>query len=335
MHLDEPSITIIIPTLNEEGFIGDCIQSLVLGSYPIEKIEVLVVDGDSTDNTKQEVTKLKLAGLDLRLLENPKKIAPSAMNIGVANAKHELLMWCGAHAVYDHDYVKLSVQTIVNTPHASSVGGVIRPIAKTRMGNAIALATSSKFGIGNAQYRYATARQEVDTVFGGCFRKSDVLKIGGFNEEWIRNQDYEFNFRLRTQIGPIVLEPTIQCQYYCRESLEALAKQYLSYGFWRYNTLKSHPSSFTYRQAAPVLLCSGLAFSLIGILLGYSLFWLMPALYIAASTAVAVNIALKENKAILAILLPAVFATLHISWGTGFLKNFLSSTYKKLTFNQN
>ncbi len=303
-----------------------------MGSYPIEKIEVLIIDGGSTDRTKKEVIELKLEGLDIKLLDNPKKITPAAMNIGVANASHELLMWCGAHAIYDLEYVRQSIQTLLDTPDASSVGGVIRPIAKTTMGNAIALATSSKFGIGNAKYRYATKRQEVDTVFGGCFRKADVLAIGGFNEHWVRNQDYEFNFRLRTQIGPIVLEPAIQCQYYCRESLGALAKQYHSYGYWRYNTLRSHPSSFTYRQAAPVLLCAGLAISSIGIALGYPLFWLLPAIYIAVSSAVATKAALKENKAVLAILLPAVFATLHLSWGTGFIKNVLSSTYKKLTF---
>ena len=315
-----PSISIIIPTFNESGFIVDCIKSLTLGAYPCEKIEVLVVDGGSTDDTAVQVRSLSGASLNIKLLDNPKKITPAAMNIGINAASNELLMWCGAHAVYDKDYVINSVTTLLDEPQAGSVGGVISPIAKTTTGKAISIATSSVFGIGNAQYRYAKERQQVDTVFGGCFFKKNILKVGGFNEAWVRNQDYELNYRLRSQIGPIILEPSIRCKYYCRESISKLSKQYFEYGFWRFNTLVEHPASFTYRQAAPVLLCLGLALSMVLIGFGVAAGWLLPLIYASASVLSATTLAIQNKKIQLVGYLTIIFPVLHLSWGAGFIK---------------
>jgi GT2 family glycosyltransferase len=306
------------------------VHTLLFGNYPIENIEILIVDGSSKDATAAKVGQLRVDHPNVRLLVNKKTIVPAAMNIGVAAATHELLMWCGAHAKYDKDYVLNSVITLLTEKKISSVGGVITPIAKTTTGKAIAIATSSKFGVGNAQYRHATRKQHVDTVFGGCFYKKNILKIGGFNERWIRNQDYEFNHRLRKQIGPIILNPTIRCQYYCRESILQLFKQYFSYGFWRLNTLKTHPNSFTYRQAAPVILCLGLIVSMICIVLGFATAWLIPLLYFTACIAVSVNLALQKRDPKLLPRLPLIFATLHISWGLGFIKNCLETVWRKL-----
>ncbi len=321
-----PSISIIIPTFNESGFIVDCIKSIAEGNYRLDKIEILVIDGGSEDDTIDQVRSLSIDSLDITLLKNNKKITPAAMNIGIEAAKHELLMWCGAHAIYDENYVLNSVKTLLSEPDAASVGGVISAIAKTRTGKAIAIATSSKFGIGNAQYRYATKRQYVDTVFGGCFFKNNLIKVGGFNEAWVRNQDYELNHRLRSQIGPIVLEPSIRCQYFCRESISKLSKQYFNYGFWRFNTLLKHPSSISYRQVAPVLLCLSLAASITLITLGHVIGWLIPLIYSSACLAISIKLALDSKQAHLLIYLPIIFAALHISWGTGFIKNAIQTT---------
>jgi len=316
-----PPISIVIPALNEEGFIIDCINSISKGSYPADKIEIIVVDGGSRDNTVEQVEQLSLRHLNIVLLTNPKKITPAAMNIGINAAKYDLLMWCGAHAIYDKNYVLYSVNTLLDQPNAASVGGVITPIAKTTTGKAIAIATSSKFGIGNAQYRYATKRQYVDTVFGGCFFKKDIIKVGGFNEAWIRNQDYEINHRLRTLIGPIILDPKIRCQYFCRESISKLSVQYFNYGFWRFNTLLKHPNSFTYRQAAPVLLCIGMLLSFALALAGNSLGWLIPFTYLASCLLTSTILATANTQPSLLIYLPIIFPVLHISWGTGFIKS--------------
>jgi len=325
-----PPISIIIPTLNESGFIIGCINSIIQGNYPVENMEIIVVDGGSEDNTVEQVKSLSQAHLDIVLLENHKKITPAAMNIGIKAAKYDLLMWCGAHAVYDKNYVLHSVNALLDDPKAASVGGVINPIANTKMGKAIAVATSSKFGIGNAQYRHATTRQYVDTVFGGCFLKKSINEIGGFNEAWVRNQDYEINHRLRTNVGPIILDPSIRCQYYCRESISKLYMQYFNYGFWRFNTLLKHPDSFTYRQAAPVLLCVGMLISLALTLSGHSIGWLIPSVYIILSLLTSLMLASIKAQPFLLVSLPIIFPVLHISWGAGFIKNASITTIENL-----
>jgi len=325
-----PSLTILMPCFNESKFIVGSVESLLSGNYPKSKIEILVIDGGSTDNTIEKVKLLCERFDSVKLLHNAKKVVPAALNLGVASASNDLLIWCGAHAIYDSDYVKNSVATLLGEQAASSVGGVISPIANSRVGKAIAIATTSKFGIGNAKYRYASTRQLVDTVFGGCFYRANVLKVGGFNEQWIRNQDSEFNHRLRTQIGPIILEPSIRCQYYCRETLRELSSQYFSYGFWRFNTLLAHPSSFTYRQAAPVALCAGLALSFVLLASGWSIGFMLPAVYVSACLTVSFFETLKSRRMIHLVLLPVIFFTLHVSWGLGFIWNSLSTGFLRV-----
>ena len=242
------------------------------------------------------------------------------MNIGILAAKHKLLVWCGAHAIYDQDYLKNSVLVLLEEVDCSSSGGIIQPIAKTSTGKAIKIATMSKFGIGNAHYRHAKRRQYVDTVFGGCFYKESIEKVGGFNEKWVKNQDYELNYRLRTHIGKIVLDPSIKCQYYCRETIPMLAKQYFSYGFWRCKTVLKYPSSFTFRQAIPVILVLGLALSLILTIYNPIIGWLSPTIYLATTLIMSMILAIKYKQLNLLAYLPIIFPTLHISWGVGFIK---------------
>lgn len=316
-----PSVSIIIPCLNEEGFITPCITSLIDDSYPKDKIELLVVDGGSTDSTLKEVQELGDRFDNVRILHNPKQITPAAMNIGITASSNEIIIWCGAHARYQKDYILNSVKTLIET-NCASAGGVITPIAHSEMGKAIAIATTSRFGIGNAKYRYAKQRQQVDTVFGGCFAKSSVTKIGGFDESWIRNQDSEFNYRLRLNVGPIVLDPSIQCEYYCRETLSSLSKQYFQYGYWRCKTAIKHPDSMSFRQIIPIALNLGL---LCSIALSLSdtpyrtLGALIPILYLVANIVASAQLARLNNKMWLALRLPAIFASIHISWGAGFL----------------
>ena len=325
-----PKVSIIIPSLNESEFIVECVESLLLGNFPSKNMEILIVDGGSSDDTVIKAKTLRDTYSNVRYLHNPKKIVPAAMNLGVENASNELLMWCGSHAKYDSEYVLNSIIALSEEIDASSVGGVITPIAKTAIGKAIAIATSSKFGIGNAKYRYATKRQQVDTVFGGCFYKTSILEIGGFNERWVRNQDYELNHRLRSKIGPIILEPSIRCEYYCRESISQLSKQYFGYGFWRFNTLLAHPSSFTYRQAAPVSLCLSLLGSMIFLALGSPLGLVVPVIYSFLSLVISAYVAVIKKTFILLLYLPIIFATLHCSWGLGFITSALKNTYTGL-----
>ena len=324
-----PKISILIPTLNEEDFIEECVLSLMCDSYPLEQIEVLIIDGGSSDRTLEKITTLQQRFKQIKHIHNSKMIVPAAMNIGIKHASNPIIVWCGSHAKYDKDYLTHSVQALLSNTGCASSGGVITPIAKTETGKAIAIATCNQFGIGNASYRYATEKTIVDTVFGGCFYKSSVNTIGGFNEEWVRNQDYEFNYRLRTHVGNIVLDPSIRCQYYCRESIKKLAQQYYSYGFWRFRTLQKHPQSLTPRQTAPVLLVVGLTLSLILGLSGYIIGLLLPMIYITTNIVVSTFVAIKQKKWRLLTKLPIIFTTIHLSWGSGFICNAFQTVSKR------
>jgi len=331
-HSKTPAVTVIIPTFNEQNFIVDCLGSIMSGNYPAEKLEILVIDGGSTDNTCELVSDYSKLHQEIRLVYNDKKIVPAAINLGLAQAKNEVIVWLGAHALYEPDYIVNSVRVLLEE-QCASVGGIIIPHGKTITGKAIATATSSKFGIGNAKYRYATKREIVDTVFGGCWMKSNALIVGGFNERWIRNQDYEFNCRLREHVGNIILDPTIRCTYFCRETIRGLAKQYFQYGFWRFQTFAQHNSSFTIRQAAPLLLLISLIFSLYLIAIGNKFGYLTPLIYSATSALISIILSIKGQNIHYFYLLPTIFATLHFSWALGFAKGVCQNLLKKDTIN--
>ncbi len=290
-------------------------------------MQIFVIDGGSLDNTAQEVKNLCNKHSEIELLLNPKKIVPVAMNIGVNSASHSIILWLGAHAIYDEDYITNSVQILISEKSAS-VGGVISPRGKTTVGKAIAAATTSKFGIGNAKYRHATRRQKVDTVFGGCWLKTNIEAIGGFNEAWVRNQDYEFNCRLREKVGPIILDPNIQCKYYCRETIQSLGKQYFQYGFGRFNTLVLHPNSFTLRQSAPVTLFLGLIASFVMYILNIGYPTILPIIYLTAIVLVTLKLTVIKRKPSFLLWLPLIFPTIHLSWACGFIGNAFKHLYK-------
>lgn len=319
------NITVIVPTLNEEGFIEECLKSLLAGDYPLENLEILVIDGGSTDLTIPQVQSLIDLGSPIKLLHNEKKIVPSAVNLGLRTSKNSVNVWVGAHAVYDREYLPLAV-SILEQENCGSVGGIIIPTAKTSMGKAIAVATTSKFGIGNAHYRHATERQSVDTVFGGCWRRDDILRIGGFNEQWVRNQDYELNLRIRQEIGPIIFDPSIKCHYYCRETLRGLSKQYYQYGFWRFNTFSEHPKSLKFRQLAPLALLFSFVNSFALLLSGLTGAGLAaPTAYLVASIFVGAIASVQHRIPHYIILIPIIFAAIHFSWAIGFTRNGIST----------
>lgn len=333
-----PNITVLIPTFNEQDFIQNCVESLICDSYPQDKIETLIIDGGSTDKTRLIIESLSGSYDNIKLIKNKNKTVPYAMNLGIKSASHSIIVWCGSHAVYKADYLKNSVEILLSEENCASVGGVITPSANTFTGQVIATATSHKFGIGNAQYRYATQRKDVDTVFGGCFLKSSVETIGGFNENWDRNQDYEFNYRLRKHVGNIILDPSIKCNYYCRESISELAKQYFSYGQWRFKTVEQHPKSISFRQLAPIILIIGLLISVLMLLMGSGLGLLVPVSYGLVNLLVSMVAVLGDSnfpelnnkKPAFYFLLATSFATIHLSWGCGFLMNLMKSAFKPL-----
>ena len=321
-----PPVSIVIPTFNEEGFIDQCLQSLLSGSYPAELLEILVVDGGSEDKTRDQILEIAKQHPSIRILENKKKIVPAAVNLGVAQAQHDIILWLGAHAKYDHDYITNSVRCLTSN-HCVGVGGVISPLGITDTGKAIARATMSRFGIGNAKYRLAKSKQVVETLFGGCWYKDTFLEVGGFDESWVRNQDFEFNYRLRKQ-GDLILDPSIKCQYFCRNSLSGLTRQYFQYGFWRIQTMLRYPNSIMLRQLAPIGLVVVLFFSVILLLFKSSTGLLVPVAYSLGILAASILASSREGGAKQFFLLLIIFPILHLAWGVGAIWGLITRLFR-------
>lgn len=322
-------ISILIPTLNEENYIKPTLESLFNSDYSEGDIEILVLDGGSIDSTRNIVSRLSKSNHNLRLIDNPKKTVAAAMNIGRKLAQHELLVWVGAHAIFPQGYLTKLV-TIKLTERCGSVGGVITPIGKSSIGQTIANVTQSWLGTGGAKYRYAKQRQSVETVYGGIFFKEEVDQAGGFNESWIRNQDAEFNARLKEHVGEIVLDPSIKLHYYCRESFPGLFSQYFQYGYWRCKTFLTKPNSFGLRQALPLLLLLGFCVSFILLLLNHSIGAALPTTYTTIVCSASALIALRHKTWLFLFLAPIAFGIIHLAWPIGFFCSLFESTYKTI-----
>lgn len=309
-------VSVIIPMRNEENFIGACLDSIIANDYPKEHLEVIVVDGMSSDRSREIVLDYAARHSYIRLLDNPGCMAPTALNIGIREARGEIIIRMDAHTVYAFDYISSSVE-LLQTSGAANVGGLQRAVGNNYISNAIALATTSRFGIGDAKYRYAEKEMWVDTVYLGAWYKKTLETIGGFNEEWVANEDYELNYRLRVAGGKILLSPKIRCWYFVRDSLRKLARQYFRYGMWKVKTLVAYPDSLRWRQMAPPILVIALLLSMILLVSEQKIGLFIPVTYFVGSLVASVVVAPKRGLRYLPIL-PIVFWTLHLSWGTGF-----------------
>jgi len=251
---DPIAASVVLPTLNEREYITDCLDSLEAQDH--EGIaEILVVDGGSTDGTREMV---RSRGGMVRLVDNPKVTAAAAMNVGIAAAREDVIVRVDAHAVYATDYVSQSLQTLVESG-AGLVGGRMRPIGRTAFGRAVAAVTSSPFGMGPGRFHYATAAQDVETAWLGTYRRSTVTDVGGYDEtelQWAA-EDQELNYRLRRAGHRIRLDPSIRSSYFPRQQLGGLWRQYVNYGVCKASTLKKHRTMPYWRPLAPAALVAG------------------------------------------------------------------------------
>jgi len=305
---------------NEEHYIARCLDSILSNDYPRDRLEILVIDGMSTDRSREIVEDYIRCYPFICLLENPKRIQAAALNIGLQEAKGEIIIRMDAHTIYAPDYIRQCVE-LLETTEASNVGGVLRAEGTNYLSRVISVAVTTPFGIGNAYYRYAEKEMWVDTLFPGAWRKSTLEALGGFNEEWVVNEDYELNYRLRKAGGKILLSPKIKCWYYVRPSLKALVHQYFRYGFWRAKTFVTYPDSLRWRQLAPPALVVALFMSFGILSVNWMLGLIVPALYLAANLLASTWISFRRGWRYLPLLL-VVFATIHLSWGIGFILGF-------------
>lgn len=321
-----PFVSIITPCYNEHKTIGLLLEGVYRQSYPRAALEVVIADGDSTDHTLEVIQEFQSSHPDLtiRVVPNPQRITPAALNRAIAAARGEILIRLDAHSIPAPDYVARCVAAL-EQGLGENVGGVweIRPGSTGWIARAIAVAASHPLAVGDAQYRRAPATaQAVDTVPFGAFRRELFERIGFFNEQLPINQDYELNARIRQHGGIIWLDPDIRSVYIARPTLRALARQYWRYGFWKVRMLRQHPATLRWRQALPPLVVAGFLGLTIGAL------FVSPArralaaalaLYGGALGAAGAHAAVKRREPYLAAGLPLAMATMHFSWGSGFL----------------
>jgi glycosyltransferase involved in cell wall biosynthesis len=317
--MEYPLVTVIMPIRNEAEFIQHSLGAVLAQDYPAGRLEILVVDGMSSDGTRGIVPGMLADHPSVRLLDNNRYIAAAALNIGIAEAKGEVIVRVDGHTIIEPDYVRRCVEVLTETG-ADCVGGLMQATGQTPFGDAVALATSTPFGIGDSSFHYAAEPQETDTVYLGAWPLKLLRSSGSFQEDVGCNEDDEFNYRLRAAGGRIWLDPSIRSTYYPRSTLRALWRQYFRYGYWKVRVFQKVPGSAQLRHWVPPLF----ALAVIGgLLVALLLPFLRPlylsglVLYVLVNMIVSIRIAARAGWRHL-FRLPLAFASIHLAYGLGF-----------------
>ena len=310
-------VSVVMPVYNEEKYIGKCVDSLLLQDYPVEKMEWIFVDGCSKDKTVEILKKYQEEYPQLiKICNNPNKIVPYAMNIGIEASCGKYIVRLDAHADYARDYISKCIYYLENTD-AENVGGVAQTKANGFMGNAIAKMLSSKFGVGNSHFRTNGASGYVDTVPFGAFKRDVFTKYGGYDERLVRNQDNEMNFRIRKNGGKIYLSNDIHLSYYCRDSIKGISSMARKNGMWNVITMKLCPGSMGVRHFIPFAFV--LSLISLGILSIFSkVFAILLAAELSLYLLLDVLFSIKQAKTVkefFALLI--LFPIFHIAYGIG------------------
>lgn len=305
---------------NEESSIAACIEAVLNQDYPAEAMEVIVVDGDSSDRSAAIVEEIGVrTNGRVRLLPNPARIVPPGLNLAIRAARGEVIARVDGHTRIAPDYVRAGVDALQRTG-ADNVGGAMTAIGGGVLGDAVARVTSSRFGVGS-YFHFGTEERDVDTVYLGMWPRAVFGRIGLFDEELVRNQDDELNYRLRKAGGRVVLAPTMRSLYQNRQSFRHLAKQYYQYGVYKVRVLQKHPRQMSWRHFVPPTFVAGLIALSIS-----ALFWAPAAiaLVLASGGYLTVTALLGFQLSGADGVRPwlaawAAFVIIHLCWGLGFL----------------
>ncbi|UNO41681.1 glycosyltransferase family 2 protein [Streptomyces sp. MST-110588] len=316
-----PAVSVIMPVLNEERHLRDSVRHILEQEYAGE-MEVVIALGPSTDRTDEIAAELVAETASnerarVFTVPNPTGRTPAALNAAIKASRHPIVVRVDGHGMLSLNYIATAVRLLEETG-AQNVGGIMHAEGENAWEEAVAAAMTSRIGVGNAAFHTGGAAGEADTVYLGVFRREALEQQGGYNEEFIRAQDWELNFRIREAGGLIWFSPELKVQYRPRPSVRALAKQYKDYGRWRHVVARYHSGSINARYLAPpTALCAIAAGTAIGATVnrwGFA----VPAAYLAAIVAGSVpagkGLPLKSRAQI-----PVALATMHMSWGWGFL----------------
>lgn len=314
-------ITVILPIHNEEHYIKKCLEAILSQGFPQDQIEILVADGCSEDGTRDIVAEYQKIHPNIRLIDNPGKIVPIGMNLALRESKGEIIIRVDGHCVIASDYVSNCRHHLLNDK-VDGVGGPMHTIGEDHISEVIAQAMSSRFGVGNSSFRIEAGQTKLaDTVPFPAYTREIIKKVGLYDEELVRNQDDEYNYRIRENGGKILLSEDVRSTYFSRGSFKKLWKQFFQYGFWKVRVLQKHPKQMSLRQFVPPAFVISLIISLVlSAIVSWAWISLVAilGLYLAVNLLFSLKIATKKGWQLLG-LLPISFAIIHISYGSGFL----------------
>jgi glycosyltransferase involved in cell wall biosynthesis len=306
-----------MPLLNEERHLEDAVDAVVAQGYP-GQIQVVLAVGPGHDDTLGVARRLAERDPRITVVENPSGRTPEALNLAVAAADHDIIVRVDGHGFLSKGYIERAVRVMTET-NAANVGGVMHAEGVTDFEKAVATAMTSPLGVGGARFHTGGEAGPADTVYLGVFRREWLTAAGGYDPRFTRAQDWELNYRIRQAGGVIWFDPALTVEYRPRPTLRALSRQYRDYGRWRRVVAARHKGSINARYLAPPTALVAVAAGVVGGLVWRPL-WAIPAAYAAGVGVGGVAIA-RGKGAKVALRVPAVLATMHMSWGWGFLSS--------------
>lgn len=313
-----------MPVLNEERHLGQSVQRILDQQYD-GPLQVVLAIGPSKDRTEAIAAELAAADPRVVVVANPTGKTPAGLNAAIAAAQHDIILRMDAHALVDPQYVATAVETLQRTG-ADNVGGVMAAEGVTDFEKAVAAAMTSKIGVGGASFHVGGEEGEALTVYLGCFRRSALQRVGGYDEVMERAQDWEMNYRIRNTGGLVWFNPALHVTYRPRRTLAALSRQYFDYGRWRREVARRYPETVSLRYLAPPIAVIALAVALVCVVVGavFSPPLLALGIFVIAAyllLVVAGSLLQARGLSLRSVLwLPVVIVTMHVSWGIGFLR---------------
>jgi succinoglycan biosynthesis protein ExoA len=328
--MEYPPVSVVMPVRNEERHLAESVRHVLGQDYPAP-LELVLAVGPSADRTEQIALDLAAAEPRITVVANPAGKIPAALNLAVAAARHQVIARIDGHALFPAGYLKLAIDILTETG-AADVGGVMAAEGETAFQQAVAWGMTSKAGVGSAGWHTGGQAGPADSVYLGVYRREAIEQAGGWDEQMLRAEDWELNYRIRACGGLVWFTPELQVTYRPRASLRALGAQYFHYGRWRRVVVREHPETASFRYLAPPAAAAlvslgslaGLA-GLIGLAAGApaAVCWLaaglvIPLTYLAGITAVSLALSGGQTGRVRAQL-PLVLAVMHMGWGAGFL----------------
>jgi glycosyltransferase involved in cell wall biosynthesis len=315
-HCSHPAVSVIMPVLNEERHLADAVGRILDQDYPGE-LELVLALGPSRDRTRQIAEKLAADDPRIMLVPNPSGRTPSGLNAGIKHSHYSILVRVDGHSLLPRDYVRIAVETLEETG-ADNVGGIMAAEGVTPFERAVARAMTTKLGVGNARFHTGGQAGPAETVYLGVFRRSALQRVGGYDERFVRAQDWEMNHRIIQSGGVVWFQPKMRVTYRPRPNVIALARQYFRTGRWRRVVAREHRGTVNLRYLAPpvavLAMTAGAAAGIFGLPWG----WLLPGGY-AAALVVGAGLTGRGLPLSALLRLPVVYAAMHVAWGIGFL----------------